>query len=119
MTIALGFEILLAVLLLLTVIYCWRLDRRLSALHTGTDGMREAVRELVEATQKAQNCILGLSQTSATSAAELDQRMQSARKLAADLQRLERQGRTRLAGAPLAAMKHHSGLMDRLRETHS
>jgi Domain of unknown function (DUF6468) len=123
MTLALGFEILLAVLLLVTVFYCWRLDRRLNALRNGQDGMREAVADLIKATSQAEACIQGLRDTAGQSSVELDARITKAQKLAADLQRLGRQNR--LAGTPVKPVSRASnssvaprtpGLMDRLRE---
>ncbi len=123
MTLALGFEILLAFLLLVTVFYCWRLDRRLNALRNGQDGMREAVTDLIKATSQAEACIQGLRDTAGQSSVELDARITKAQKLAADLQRLSRQ--SRLAGPSIKPVPRASntsaaprtpGLMDRLRE---
>jgi len=123
MTLALGFEILLALLLLVTVFYCWRLDRRLNALRNGQDGMREAVTDLIKATSQAEACIQGLRDTAGQSSVELDARITKAQKLAADLQRLSRQ--SRLAGPSIkpvlrasntSAAPRTPGLMDRLRE---
>ncbi|MDQ7017863.1 MAG: DUF6468 domain-containing protein [Robiginitomaculum sp.] len=123
MTLALGFEILLAFLLLVTVFYCWRLDRRLNALRNGQDGMREAVTDLIKATSQAEACIQGLRDTAGQSSVELDARITKAQKLAADLQRLSRQ--SRLTSPPVNSMPRASntsaaprtpGLMDRLRE---
>jgi len=123
MTLALGFEILLAVLLLVTVFYCWRLDRRLNALRNGQDGMREAVADLIKATSQAEVCIQGLRDTAGQSSVELEARINKAQKLAADLQRLGRQNRLDNASVkPLARASNSStaprspGLMDRLRE---
>ncbi len=123
MTLALGFEILLAFLLLVTVFYCWRLDRRLNALRNGQDGMREAVTDLIKATSQAEACIQGLRDTAGQSSVELDARITKAQKLAADLQRLSRQ--SRLASPSIKSVPRASntsaaprtpGLMDRLRE---
>ncbi len=123
MTLALGFEILLAFLLLVTVFYCWRLDRRLNALRNGQDGMREAVTDLIKATSQAEACIQGLRDTAGQSSVELDARITKAQKLAADLQRLSRQ--SRLADPSIKPVPRASntsaaprtpGLMDRLRE---
>ncbi len=118
MTIALGFEALLAILLLLTVFYCWRLDRRLNALRNGQDGMRDAVQDLLNATAKAQACILALREATGQSSIELDERIVSAKKLAADLQRMSRQPHTRAPNQPNVSdiTPRHSGLMDRLRK---
>lgn len=115
MTLALGFEVMLALLLLLTVVYCWRLEQRLNTLRSGADGLREAVQDLVTATGRAQTCIEGLRQATEQGGAELDRRMQSAGKLAADLQRLERSASRHIPPAGFAAKgARRNGLMDRL-----
>lgn len=124
MTPALGFEILLAALLVLTVIYCWRLDRRLNALRNGQDGMRNAVQDLVNATIKAETSIQGMRATADESCKALDLRITSARKLAADLQRMEQRGQNLGQINTLAGPAHahsnsgmrRSSLMDRLKE---
>lgn len=46
MSISLIVEIMLSVLLLATVIYCALLERRLSALRKGQDGLKETIAEL-------------------------------------------------------------------------
>ncbi len=119
MTLTLGLEILLALLLLVTVFYCWRLDRRLNALRNGQDGMREAVQDLITATEQAQSCIAGLRETANQSSTELDARIHSAQRLAADLQRLGRQGQvaTPINASNSSTPPQRSGLLDRLRET--
>ena len=125
MTLAFGFEILLAVLLLVTVFYCWRLDKRLNALRTGQDGMRNAVTELIKATTHAEACIAGLRQNATQSGSELDARIKSAQKVAADLQRLSRQSATHKPVSHLSPvppsqsppLEHtQGGLLDRLRK---
>ncbi len=118
MTLALGFEALLALLLLLTVFYCWRLDRRLNALRNGQDGMRDAVQDLINATAKAETCILALRETTGQSSTELDERITSGRKLAAHLQQLTRQSRnaTPTTSDNASIVPPRTSLMDRLRE---
>ncbi len=121
MTLAFGFEILLAVLLLVTVFYCWRLDKRLNALRTGQDGMRDAVKDLIKATTHAEACIAGLRQSATQSGAELDARIKSAQKMAADLQRLTRQSTVNKPAphlTPVSTPQEHAqgGLLDRLRK---
>jgi hypothetical protein len=125
MTLAFGFEILLAVLLLVTVFYCWRLDKRLNALRTGQDGMRDAVTELIKATTHAEACIAGLRQSATQSGSELDARIKGAQKMAADLQRLTRQSTVikpaphlSPVNTPQSTPQEHAqgGLLDRLRK---
>ncbi|PHS21964.1 MAG: hypothetical protein COA84_14490 [Robiginitomaculum sp.] len=125
MTLAFGFEILLAVLLLVTVFYCWRLDTRLNALRTGQDGMRDAVTELIKATTHAEACIAGLRQSATQSGSALDERIKNAQKIAADLQRLTRQSAINSPAPSLTPVSttHNApqthpqgGLLDRLRK---
>jgi Domain of unknown function (DUF6468) len=118
MTLALGFEVLLAVLLGVTVFFCWRLDRRLNALRTGQNNMRDAVHDLIKATDQAQACIVGLRETAGQSSLELDERINQAEKLSADLQRLGQQARLHTPARTKFASTtpKRAGLMDRLRE---
>ncbi len=118
MTLSLGLEGLLAILLLVTVFYCWRLDGRLNALRQGQNGMREAIMELIQATQKAEACIEGLRATAGQSGAELDASIHSAQKLAADLQRLGRNANdhARPMASNVSPSPRGGGLLDRLRE---
>lgn len=51
---ALGLDAFLIALLLVALVLFWRLEQRLNALRNGQDGMRDAARELIEATHKAE-----------------------------------------------------------------
>lgn len=53
----LALEGALAVLLVVVAVLGWRLDRRLSALRSGADGVRTAVEELNAATARAETAI--------------------------------------------------------------
>lgn len=57
---ALGLDAFLIALLLVALALFWRLEQRLNALRNGQDGMREATRELIEATTKAEMAIRNL-----------------------------------------------------------
>lgn len=50
-------EIALAVLLVACLFYCWRLDRKLSALRKGEAGLRAAAAELTQAVTQAESAI--------------------------------------------------------------
>ena len=71
MPIDLLLEGLVAVLLVVTVGYCFVLDRRLKALRDGQDGMKEIIRELNKATERAQTGIAQLKISGDAVGAEL------------------------------------------------
>ena len=58
--IGLVLEGLVVVLLGVTVAYCFILDRRLRALRSGQDGMKDLIRGLNEATERAQSGVAQL-----------------------------------------------------------
>lgn len=80
-------EIGLAVLLLLTIVYCWRLDQRLNQLRKGNDGMIDAARELAETIAQAEMAVQGLRKTATETGKELQSRIDEARSLSNSLQR--------------------------------
>ncbi|MAT34788.1 MAG: hypothetical protein CMK06_06555 [Ponticaulis sp.] len=85
-------EIGLAVLLLLAIIYCWRLDQRLTRLRKGNDGMIDAARELAETIAQAEAAIQGLRKTANETGRELQVRIDEARSLSNNLPRGGRRG---------------------------
>jgi F0F1-type ATP synthase membrane subunit b/b' len=86
MTIAgLIFEGLVAALLLVAVVMCWRVDRRLKALKTGQDGVRGSVVALNEATDRARASLAALERATHESGDVLEQRVADARKLSDEL----------------------------------
>jgi hypothetical protein len=56
-------ESLVAILLLLTILYCVRLNKQLNRLRADETSMRATIAELVAATENAQRSILGLKET--------------------------------------------------------
>lgn len=56
-------EILVAVLLLLTILYCARLNSRLKALKADERSMKTTITELVMSTENAERAIAGLNAT--------------------------------------------------------
>lgn len=77
----LGLEILLAVLLAACLFYCWRLERKLSALRNGQDGVRQAAVELVQAVTQAETAIRSLRGTAQEAGRDLQARIDTARAL--------------------------------------
>ena len=82
---ALVFEGLVAALLLVAVISCWRVDRRLSALKKGQDGVQSSVIALNEATDRARASLAALERATTLSGKELEARVAEARKLTDEL----------------------------------
>jgi hypothetical protein len=74
-------DILLATLLLIAIIYCWRLDGRLKAMRKGGDAMLEAARELQTSIVQAQAAIDGLRRSADASGRELQLKIDEARAL--------------------------------------
>ncbi|GMV61321.1 MAG: hypothetical protein AMXMBFR74_04900 [Parvibaculum sp.] len=83
--IGLMLEIIVCVFLAATIAYCAMLDRRLRAMRSGQDGLRELVGELNTATQRAASAIDALKQASAATGAELGDGVTRARALADEL----------------------------------
>lgn len=93
---SLTFEAVVALALVAAAILCWRLDRRLSALKSGQDGVRQAVIELAEATARAQASIRDLRQTSEEAGRDLEARILAARAVADELNVLGGAGARRI-----------------------
>jgi hypothetical protein len=79
--ISIALEIMLAVLLIACLFYCWRLERKLNALRTGEQGMRAAAAELNRAVVQAEMAIKALK------AATPDATGETARDVARDIAR--------------------------------
>ena len=95
------FELAVAFVLVLVALLCWRLDRRLTALKTGQDGVRQTVVELAEATQRAQASVRELRALSDDAGRDLENKIATARALADELSLLA--GRERDARPPREA----------------
>lgn len=79
-------EILVAVLLVVTVVYCALLDRRLHALRTGQDGLKALIEGLDGATRRAQSAIGELKQSADAAGATLSSHVTKGRALCDELQ---------------------------------
>lgn len=78
-------EAALAILLAACLFYCWRLDRKLSALRAGQDGIRDAARELMESVAAAETAVRNLRAASSEAGRDLQGRIDTARSLADNL----------------------------------
>jgi hypothetical protein len=80
--IAFALEALLVVLLGACLVFCWRLDRKLTALRGGQDGVRAAAAELVQATVQADAAVRALRAASQEAGRDLQARIDAANALA-------------------------------------
>jgi hypothetical protein len=80
-------EMLVAILLALTIIYCVTLNRRLKLLKADEHSLRATISELVTATEIAERAIAGLKLTVQECEAGLGERLRSADRFTADLDR--------------------------------
>ncbi len=78
-------ELSLGVLLAACLFYCWRLDRKLSALRAGQDGIREAARELNASVAAAEAAVKSLRQTAHETGRDLQGRIDTASAIAEKL----------------------------------
>lgn len=63
MSLGLVIESIVAVLLVITIGYCWTLNRRLSRLRSDEESLRATISELITATEIAERAIMGLKST--------------------------------------------------------
>lgn len=82
---ALGWFLNLTLLGLLAacLVFCWRLDRKLTHLRSGQEGLLEAAQELSEATRHAEAAVRNLRSTAMEAGRELQNRIDEARALSA------------------------------------
>jgi hypothetical protein len=78
---------LVAILLALTIVYCVSLNRRLKLLKADEQSLRAVISELVTATEIAERAIAGLKLTVQECEAGLGERLRSADRFTADLDR--------------------------------
>src|ERR1700677_4501235 len=78
---------LVAILLALTIIYCVSLNRRLKLLKADEQSLRATISELITATEIAERAIAGLKLTVQECEAGLGERLRSADRFTADLDR--------------------------------
>jgi hypothetical protein len=81
-------EVVLVLLLAACLFYCWRLERRLASLRSGQDGVRATVVELAQATARAEAAVRDMRQNAEAAGAELQERIDDARRLSERLGRL-------------------------------
>jgi hypothetical protein len=72
-------DVLLAVLLVIAIAYCWRLDQKLKTLRSGGEDMVEAARELQVSLAQAQAAIEQLRRSADGAGKDLQGRIEEAR----------------------------------------
>lgn len=87
-------NIAIIVLLLLTIVYVWRLNRNLSVLRQNQESMFSLAQTLNEASTKAQNAVTGLKTAAAQTASELEAVVSEAKKAKEDLSFLNKKAET-------------------------
>ena len=92
MNISLIVELGLSALLLATIVYCAILERRLSALRKGQDGLKDTIAELNKAIIDAGASMRMLKSTAAGAAEALDERISRGRSIADELSILTASG---------------------------
>jgi hypothetical protein len=78
-------EILVAALLIVTVGYCWQLNRRLGALRGAQGELGRLLQEFGRATHSAEAAIAELKKASGETAQQLEERVRQARALCDEL----------------------------------
>lgn len=78
-------EGLVAVLLVITIGYCWTLNRRLQRLRADEEVLRATISELMTATEIAERAILGLKTTAAEADKTLGHRLKQAETMSHNL----------------------------------
>jgi hypothetical protein len=78
-------ESMVSILLLLTILYCVRLNNQLRLLKADEQSLRATIAELITATEIAERAIGGLKSTMRDSEQSLAQKLERAEALAADI----------------------------------
>jgi len=80
-------ESMVSILLLLTILYCVRLNKQLRLLKADEQTLRATISELITATEIAERAIAGLKSTMREGEQSLGERLQRAERLSADIER--------------------------------
>jgi Domain of unknown function (DUF6468) len=80
-------ESMVAVLLLLTILYCVRLNKQLRLLKADEQSLRATIGELITATEIAERAIAGLKSTMREGERSLGERLQRTEQISADIER--------------------------------
>jgi Domain of unknown function (DUF6468) len=98
-------ETMVSVLLLLTILYCVRLNKQLRLLKADEQSLRATISELITATEIAERAIGGLKATMRDGELTLNERLNRSEQMSSDIERQLKAGEellakiTRIAGA--------------------
>lgn len=107
-------ESMVSILLLLTILYCVKLNKQLRLLKADEQTLRATISELITATEIAERAIAGLKSTMREGEQSLGQRLQRVETFSADLERQLTAGEqlmarlVRIAGAARSAQEEQS-----------
>jgi hypothetical protein len=90
-------ESMVSILLLLTILYCVRLNRQLRLLKADEQSLRATISELVTATEIAERAITGLKATMRDGEQVLSERLDRSGQLSTDIERQLKAGEELLA----------------------
>lgn len=90
-------ETMVSILLLLTILYCVRLNRQLRLLKADEQSLRATISELVTATEIAERAIAGLKSTMREGEQTLGERLERSGQLSTDIERQLKAGEDLLA----------------------
>jgi hypothetical protein len=85
-------ESMVSILLLLTILYCVRLNKQLRLLKADEQSLRATISELITATEIAERAIAGLKQTMREGEQGLSSRIQKSEQLAAEIDKQMKAG---------------------------
>ncbi len=111
-------ESMVSILLLLTILYCVRLNKQLRLLKADEQTLRATISELITATEIAERAIAGLKATMREGEQSLAARLQRAETLSADIERQLSAGEelltrlTRIVGAAKPPVREPSLALD-------
>jgi len=80
-------ESMVSILLLLTILYCVRLNKQIRLLKADEQSLRATIGELITATEIAERAIAGLKQTMRDGEQVLSSRLQRSEKISAEIER--------------------------------
>ena len=86
-SIGLIIESMVAVLLMVTIGYCFQLNKQLRRLKSDEASMKTTIRELIAATDTAERAVGGLKETVHDCDKDLGERLKAAERLSADMAR--------------------------------
>jgi hypothetical protein len=107
-------ESMVSILLLLTILYCVKLNKQLRLLKADEQTLRATISELITATEIAERAIAGLKSTMREGEQSLGQRLQRVETFSADLERQLTSGEqllarlVRIAGAARPAQEEQA-----------